>query len=72
MRPVVALVKGEDPEKSTREAMEYLGGMEAIVPQGATVMIKPNFTGARSPETGAASDPRIAKQLAQLAIEAGA
>ena len=33
MKPVVALVKGEDPEKSTKEAMEYLGGMEAIVPR---------------------------------------
>lgn len=72
MKPVVALVKGEDPEKSTKEAMDYLGGMEAIVPQGATVMIKPNFTAARTPETGAASDPTIAKQLVQLAIEAGA
>jgi len=72
MKPVVALVKGEDPEKSIREALEHLGGMEMVVPQGATVMIKPNFTAAHSPETGAASDPRIAKALAQLALKAGA
>lgn len=72
MRSVVSLIKGEDSERSIREAMEHLDGMEAIVPEGATVMIKPNFTSALPPETGAASDPRIAKELAQLALGAGA
>jgi len=72
MRSVVSLIKGEDGERSIREAMEHLDGMEAIVPEGATVMIKPNFTSALPPETGAASDPRIAKELAQLALGAGA
>jgi len=72
MKSVVSLTKGEDGERTLREALEHLDGMEAIVPQGATVMIKPNFTAALPPETGAASDPRIAKGLAQLALEAGA
>ncbi|UCG64438.1 MAG: DUF362 domain-containing protein [Deltaproteobacteria bacterium] len=72
MNPVVSLIKGEDGERSLREALEHLDGMEAIVPKVSTVMIKPNFTGALPPETGAASDPRIAKELAKLALEAGA
>lgn len=72
MESVVSLIRYKDVERSTREAVEHLGGVEAIVPRGATVMIKPNFTGALPPETGAASDPRIAKVLAQLALGAGA
>jgi len=72
MKSVVSLIKGEDGERSLREALEHHGGIEAIVRQGAAVMIKPNFTSALPPETGAASDPRIAKELAQLALEAGA
>ncbi len=35
-------------------------------------MIKPNFTAALPPETGAASDPKMAKELVKLAMEAGA
>jgi uncharacterized protein (DUF362 family) len=71
MKPVVSLIKGEEGKRSLREALEHHGGMEAIVPRGATVMIKPNFTGALPPETGAASDPRIAQELARLALRAG-
>ena len=72
MKSVVSLMRGEDLEKSLREALEHQGGMEAIAPQGSTVMIKPNFTAAFPPETGAASDPRIAEVLARSALEAGA
>ena len=75
MKSVVSLIRCEDfedLEKPTRMVMGQLGDMEAIITQGATVMIKPNFTGALPPETGAASDPGIAKALARLALEAGA
>jgi|GEM_PF-1064674 len=72
MKSVVSVIMQEDGEQAVREALEHHGGMEAIVPRGATVMIKPNFTGALPPETGAASDPKIAKELARLALRAGA
>lgn len=72
MKSVVSLIRREDAEQAVREALEHHGGMEAIVPRGATVMIKPNFTGALPPATGAASDPKIAKELARLALRAGA
>jgi len=65
-------MKGEDLEKSLREAMEHHGGMEAVVPPGATVMIKPNFTAGLPPETGGACDPKIVKGLALQALQAGA
>jgi len=72
MESVVSLMKGEDIKKSLQKAMEHHGGMEAIVPSGAAVMIKPNFTNAFPPETGAACDTRIVRELAQIALKAGA
>ncbi len=72
MKQIVSLMKVENIEPSLREALEHHGGMKAIVPNGSTVLIKPNFTCALPPETGAASDPKIAAVLARLALEAGA
>jgi uncharacterized protein (DUF362 family) len=72
MKPVVSLIKGMDIEKSLKEAIEYQGGMESVIPRGSRVLIKPNFTGALPPETGAACDPKIVEELARLTLEAGA
>jgi uncharacterized protein (DUF362 family) len=72
MKPIVSLMKVENIELSLREALEHHGGMKAIVPYGSSVLIKPNFTCALPPETGAASDPEIAAVLARLALESGA
>ncbi len=72
MKPIVSLVKGIDIEKSLHRAVEHHGGMESIVFPGARVIIKPNFTGALPPETGAACDPKIVEGLTRLALEAGA
>jgi uncharacterized protein (DUF362 family) len=72
MKSIVSLIKCDDIENTLIEALKKLGDIEEIFPQNATVMIKPNFTGALPPETGAASDPRIAEVLAKLALRAGA
>lgn len=72
MKSIVSLLRGEDIVKSLQKAMEHHGGMEAVVPSGATVMIKPNFTAALPPETGASCDPKIVLELARLALKAGA
>jgi len=61
-----------DIEKSLKQAVEYQGGMESVVPRGSKVLIKPNFTGALPPEKGAACDPKIAEALARLVLQAGA
>jgi len=71
-KPIVCIMKGGEYIKNLREGLRQLGGIEEIVPQGAKVMIKPNFTCALPPETGAASDPRIAVEIASMALKAGA
>lgn len=72
MKPVVSISKVRDIEGALRSSLSHFGGLESIVPQGSTVMIKPNFTCALPPETGAASDPEIARILAQEALRIGA
>jgi len=71
-KPVVCLMKGEEYIKNLREGLKFLGGIENIIPQGVKVLIKPNFTCALPPETGAASDPGIAVEIAKMALKAGA
>ena len=39
----VAAIKGNDLRQMTRDAIDTLGGMSAIVNEGETVFIKPNF-----------------------------
>jgi len=39
---IVSIVRGEDPDRMVREALELLGGLESIV-SGNNAMIKPNL-----------------------------
>ena len=72
MRPEVALIKTGDVKAGLAEAWRLLGGFFAGLAKGDTVLIKPNCTCARPPETGAGSDMRIAIELATLALSEGA
>lgn len=78
-RATVAIARTQDEdvdeegvERLVREALEHLGGMARFVPQGATVLIKPNLTVWRSYKDGCTTDPRVVAALARLAREAGA
>ena len=55
-----------------REALGHLGGMEAFVKPGQTVLIKPNQTVYYSAEEGCTTDPLMVGALIRLAKEAGA
>jgi len=72
MQPTVALIKTEDVKAGLAEAWRLLGTSFAGLSKGDTVLIKPNCTCARAPETGAGSDMRIACVLAALALSEGA
>ncbi len=39
---IVSIVRGEDPDRMVREALELLGGLESIV-SGNNALIKPNL-----------------------------
>jgi uncharacterized protein (DUF362 family) len=55
-----------------REAVGHLGGMEAFVKPGQTVLIKPNQTVYYSAEEGCTTDPLVVGALIRLVKEAGA
>jgi uncharacterized protein (DUF362 family) len=55
-----------------REALSHLGGIEAFVKPGQTVLIKPNQTVYYSAEEGCTTDPLLVGALIRLAKEAGA
>jgi uncharacterized protein (DUF362 family) len=45
----VVRVEGKSLEAALEEALEYLGGVESIVPEGSKVLIKPNIVRYQSP-----------------------
>jgi len=74
----VAIVKGSDkPDENqidsmVRKAIELAGGLASLVSRGDTVIIKPNLVYPMAPETGATTDPRICKTIANIVQELGA
>src|SRR5438874_13460719 len=59
-------------EALVREALDHLGGMQAFVKPGETVLLKPNQTVFYSAEEGCTTDPLVVGALLRLAREAGA
>src|SRR5215204_4111116 len=55
-----------------KEALSPLGGIEAFVKPGQTVLIKPNQTVFYSAEEGCTTDPLVVGALVRLAKESGA
>jgi len=71
-RVIVSVAKNDDPSKATDEAIDLLGGMSRFVKRGDRVVIKPNLTFDRPADTGATTDPRVVKRIAELCQEEGA
>ena len=74
----VAIVKtGKQPGDreigdAVRKAVALIGGLADIVRSGDTVIIKPNLVVAKPPESGATTDPRVCKAIADMVRERGA
>ena len=74
----VAIVKsGNRPTERklaacVRKAVGLCGGLSDIVRRNDTVLIKPNLVAARPVASGAITDPRICKALADMVAELGA
>ena len=65
-------VPDPEVEQAVRQAVALAGGLEDIVYDGATVVIKPNLVWNAPPEEGAVADPRVVRTLVHMAREAGA
>lgn len=59
-------------EAAVRRAVQIAGGLGDIVRSGNTVIIKPNLVAPRPPESGATTDPRVCKAIADMVQELGA
>lgn len=74
----VSAVKGNDLTRMTLEALEPLGGMKAVVKEGETVFIKPNFVSApwakynKCFATGECTKPEIILAVTDECLKAGA
>ena len=66
----VAIVHGRDIEKSVREALDLIGGMERLDVLGKSVLLKPNIvSGALSPTT---TNPKVVVAVTKILYESGA
>jgi len=68
----IAISRGRDVREAVLRAVQTIGGMDAFVSPGDTVLIKPNASFSRTPGTGANTSPEVATAVANLAFESGA
>jgi uncharacterized protein (DUF362 family) len=68
----MAIAHGTDRIRTTRAALEALGGMKRFVQKGDVVMLKPNVAFDRPPALAATTHPDSLRAIAQLVLEAGA
>jgi uncharacterized protein (DUF362 family) len=71
-KPVLAAVRDGDRVAMLDKALAELGGIEAFVKPGQTVVIKPNIGWNSPPERGANTHPAIVGRLVSLCLSAGA
>jgi len=74
LRAKSILVAVRDGERAAMldKAMAALGGMEAFVKKGQTVLVKPNIGWDSPPELGADSHPETVKRVIEMCYAAGA
>ena len=71
--PDMVVTHGSDPEKSVRQGMQALGGMEEFMKKGADVIIKPNIcVGYNTYEYASTTNPWVVAALVKMCLEAGA
>jgi len=66
------VVTGGDPAGATRRALDVLGGISRFVKKGQRVVLKPNMSFARPPESGCNTHPLVVATVAQACMDAGA
>jgi uncharacterized protein (DUF362 family) len=69
--PDIVIAQG-GPGPATRAAVGLLGGMGSFVKAGDKVVIKPNMSFARGPESATNTDPEVIRELVVMCKEAGA
>ena len=65
-------IKGGEPHSMFDKAIKSLGGMDAFVKKGDTVVVKPNIGWDVVPERAANTNPILVKRIVEHCIESGA
>ena len=68
--PVVSIVRvdGERIQDAVQRAVEMAGGLEAVIPAGASVLIKPNVGGPSPSGSGKVTDARVTEAVARMVL----
>jgi len=67
----LAVISGE-PGPAARKALEAMGGISRFVKKGQKVVLKPNMSFARPPESSSNTHPEVVVAVARACTEAGA
>jgi uncharacterized protein (DUF362 family) len=67
----LTVISGE-PVAATKKALEAMGGISRFVKRGQRVVLKPNMSFSRTPESATTTHPLVVATVAQACIEAGA
>ena len=70
--PDLVAVRNGTRAEMVKKAVETLGGMQAFVKPGQTVVIKPNIGWNKAPEFGSNTHPETVATLVELCKQAGA
>jgi len=65
----VSVVRGKDPEKMVKKAIDSIGGAGSFIRANEKVFVKPNLGTLKKSETGATTDPRIVGAVIDLIQE---
>jgi uncharacterized protein (DUF362 family) len=65
-------VKGGEPEVMFDKGIEAMGGMQAFVKKGQTVIVKPNIGWDATPERAANTNPKLIARIIEHCFKAGA
>ena len=68
----MAIVRGGDAAANARRAIEAMGGMEAFVRKGESVVVKPNIGWNRAPDQAANTNPEVVAEIVRMVVAAGA
>ena len=70
--PQVAIVHGSNRQKTVRQGLKAMGGIEAFIKKGDRVLIKVNAAFATPPVLSATTHPDLVAELVGLCLKAGA
>jgi uncharacterized protein (DUF362 family) len=65
-------VRGGEPEAMFDRAMASLGGMQAFVPKGSRVLVKPNIGWDVTPDRAGNTNPQLVGRIVEHCLQAGA